>query len=145
MVQTKETDRHTELLEQMLAWQKRQSVPSSSGTKILGLTVRDWSILVGSVGAPSLFLGAIIYVSGWIIAPPMIKSITNLLDKTSVATTKMAEQSEQINHSLVDITAIEQQSKTFMESVHVEHMEAQNGIDHNGEKLDTVIECVKNK
>jgi len=141
-----EVDRQTEILEQLLKHQIRQATNgNSNGTKLWGLTVRDWSTLIGTVGVPSVFLGAIIYVSGWIIAPPMVTSITNLLDKTAVATTRMADQSERIQHSLAEITSIEEQSKVFMADVHREHAMVQNGIDQNGKKLDTVIECVKQK
>jgi len=76
-----------------------------------------WLSFIQSVGVPSTLL----FFGLWLIAPPIVKSHVQFLEKTTQTLEVMGKTLEQSNKAIEEIVEIEKNTKQFMEQVRTDH------------------------
>ena len=108
-----------------------ETKPTSSGRngdKIWGIPCTWISQFLAQVGIPGGFMFAMIYLIGWVIAPPIIQAHVKFVESTGKTMDKMADTMESIDESqqsvtesVTEIRRIEQRNDVFMGIVSEQH------------------------
>jgi len=102
--------------------------PKTNGDKIWGIPCTFITSFISQVGVPAAFVFALIYLIGWVIAPPLMDAHMKFIGTTTTTMEMMNDTMESIDQtqkdvgtSVDEIRKIEQRSDIFMGIVHDEH------------------------